>query len=44
MTTTTFSHPGAAHTAPTAVQAIREFLVSWFKATPVYVVYSALTK
>ncbi len=44
MTTTTFSHAGAAHTAPTAVQAIRGFLVSWFQATPVYIVYSALAK
>ncbi|HYH38401.1 MAG TPA: hypothetical protein VD860_09295 [Azospirillum sp.] len=43
MTTTTFSH--SAHTAPSAhgFQAVREFLVAWFQATPVYFVYQALT-
>lgn len=43
MTTTTFSHTGATQQPSNAVQAIRSFVVSWFKATPVYIVYSALT-
>ena len=42
MTTTTF-HAGSGHASSHVVPAIREFLVSWFKATPVYIVFSALT-
>ncbi|MCW2240299.1 hypothetical protein [Azospirillum canadense] len=44
MTTTTFSPAGASHQPSTAVQAILGFAVSWFKATPVYIVYSALAR
>ncbi|MBP2292788.1 hypothetical protein [Azospirillum rugosum] len=42
MTTTTFSPAGASHQPSTAIQAIGAFVTAWFKATPVYIVYSAL--
>ncbi|WP_448207947.1 hypothetical protein [Azospirillum sp. sgz302134] len=43
MTTTTLSHTGSTHASPHAVQVVRAFLTAWFKATPVHIVYSALT-
>ena len=46
MTTTTFS-PAAAnassHTGNTQ-NGLRAFITAWFKATPVYLVYSALSR
>ena len=43
MNTSTFSHAGADRAQSSAVQAVREFVVAWFKATPIYLVYRALT-
>lgn len=43
MTTATFSHTGSSHQPSNAVQAIGAFIVSWFKATPVYIIYSAFS-
>ena len=42
MTTSTFSHAGADRAQSSVSQAIREFVVAWIQATPVYLVYSAL--
>ncbi|MDQ2103227.1 hypothetical protein [Azospirillum isscasi] len=42
MTTSTFSHVGTDRAPSSALQAAREFLAAWFRATPVYIVYSAL--
>lgn len=43
MTTSTLPHhAGSAQATPHAVQAVREFLIAWFQATPVYLVYRAL--
>ena len=41
MTTTTLSH-GTVPASSNAGHAIREFLTAWFKATPVYIVYSII--
>jgi hypothetical protein len=43
MNTSTFSHVGADRTQSSAAQVVREFVVAWFQATPVYLVYRALT-
>lgn len=43
MNTSTFSHAGADRSQSSVSQAIREFAVAWFQATPVYLVYRALT-
>ncbi|MBP2295500.1 hypothetical protein [Azospirillum rugosum] len=43
MTTTTFSH-GTAPASSNAGHSIREFLTDWFKATPVYIVYSLFAR
>ncbi|MCW2244279.1 hypothetical protein [Azospirillum canadense] len=41
MTTTTLSH-GTVPASSQTGHSIREFLTAWFKATPVYIVYSIL--
>lgn len=44
MNSSTFTNARSALTQPSHAQIIREFVVAWFKATPVYLVYRALTE
>lgn len=44
MTTSTFSHhAGSEHGVPHALQVVRDFLSGWWRATPAYLMYRALT-
>lgn len=43
MTTSTFSHTGTERNSSPALETVRGFLVAWFRATPVYALYQALT-
>ncbi|WP_448206074.1 hypothetical protein [Azospirillum sp. sgz302134] len=48
MNSSTFSQIGTervqpAVAQPTAAQVVREFVTAWFHATPVYLVYKAIT-
>ena len=43
MTTTTFS-PAAANASSNTGNGIRAFITAWFKATPVYVVYTVFSR
>lgn len=44
MNSSTYANARAVQAQPSHAQVIRDFVVSWFKATPVYLVYRALTE
>lgn len=44
MNSSTYANARSAAAHPSHAQILREFVVAWFKATPVYLVYRVLTE
>ncbi|MFC5360226.1 hypothetical protein [Azospirillum himalayense] len=44
MNSSTYSHIGNDRAQSSALQAVREFLAAWLRATPAYIVYRALSE
>lgn len=44
MNSSTYTHIGSDRAQSSALQAVREFLAAWLRATPAYIVYRALNE
>lgn len=44
MNSSTYSHIGNDRAQSSTLQAVREFLAAWLRATPAYIVYRALNE
>lgn len=44
MNSSTYTHIGSDRAPSSALQAVREFLAAWLRATPAYIVYRAINE